>query len=77
MNATNDDDGLRARPLRLWPGVVIVLLEWTARIGLPAVDPDYLIYGVFSGIAGLVALLVWWLLFSQSRRSRSTRRRSA
>ena len=54
--------------LRLWPGVVIVLLQWTARFGLPAIDPDYVIYGIVAGLGGLVALLVWWLFFSRAPR---------
>jgi outer membrane protein assembly factor BamB len=66
MRTTKAYDAARERPLRLWPGVVIVLLQWTAWLGLPAVDPDYTIYGVVAGLGGLVALLVWWLFFSRA-----------
>jgi len=53
-------------PLRLWPGVVIVLLQWAARFGLPILDPDFTAYGVMAGLAGGLALLVWWLFFSRA-----------
>jgi outer membrane protein assembly factor BamB len=66
MRTTTACDAARERPLRLWPGAVIVLLQWTAWLGLPAVDPDYTIYGVLAGLGGLVALLIWWLGFSRA-----------
>ena len=55
-----------ARPLRLWPGVAIVLLQWAGRFGLPAFDQDLAFYGVFAGIGGGLALIAWWLFFSRA-----------
>lgn len=52
--------------LRLWPGLAIVLLQWTGRFGLPLVDQDLAFYGVFAGMGGGVALLIWWLGFSRA-----------
>ena len=54
------------KPLRLWPGVVIVLLQWVARFGLPILNPDLVTYGVMAGIAGAPAILIWWLFFSRA-----------
>ncbi len=54
------------KPLRLWPGVVIVLLQWVARFGLPILSPDLTAYGVMGGLAGGLAFLVWWLFFSRA-----------
>src|ERR1019366_6702152 len=48
--------------LRLWPGVVAVLLQWFIRFGVPAVVPEALGYGV-------LGVLVWWLFFSRAPRS--------
>jgi len=53
-------------PLRLWPGVVIVALQFLARFVVPAVAPQYMIYGVLGGLAGGFAVAVWWLLFSRA-----------
>jgi outer membrane protein assembly factor BamB len=55
------------KPLRLWPGVVIVLLQWLGRFGIPAFFPDFAAYGVLSAFIGALALLVWWLFFSRAR----------
>jgi outer membrane protein assembly factor BamB len=52
--------------LRLWPGVVIVALQWLARFGLPVVMVDGAMYGVIAGFAGFFAIIVWWLFFSRA-----------
>ncbi len=54
------------RPLRLWPGVTIVALQWLLRFGLPLVSADLAPYGLLGGVAGALALLLWWLLFSRA-----------
>jgi hypothetical protein len=52
--------------LRLWPGVAIVVLQWVARFGIPLVVPEFTQYGVMAGLAGGLALIVWWLFFSRA-----------
>lgn len=47
-------------PLRLWPGVLIVALQWLARFLVPVLAPAALPYGVLAGLAGSVAVIVWW-----------------
>ena len=54
------------KPLRLWPGVVIVLLQWVARFGAAILSPDFTAYGVLAGLAGGLALIGWWLFFSRA-----------
>ena len=53
-------------PLRLWPGVAAAVLLVLARHVLPLVVPDTQTIGVLGGLAGAVAILVWWLFFSRA-----------
>ncbi len=65
--AVTEIDGPKLRkPLRLWPGVVIVALQWLLRFGVPAVEPDALELGVYAGFFGGGAIVLWWLLFSRA-----------
>lgn len=52
--------------LRLWPGVVIVAVQWLLRFVVPSVFPGALPVGVLGGLAGGVALIVWWMFFSRA-----------
>lgn len=54
------------KPLRLWPGVAIVVLQLLLRFGLPLVMPDAMIYGVLGGVLAAVAVLLWWAFFSRA-----------
>jgi outer membrane protein assembly factor BamB len=58
----------KRKPLRLWPGVVIVLLQWLLRFGLLKVMPEAVLYGVLGGIIGGIAIIMWWLFFSRAPR---------
>jgi outer membrane protein assembly factor BamB len=58
---------LKFKSLRIWPGIVIVVLQWTFRYVLPEIVPSALMYAVFSGIIGGLAVLIWWMFFSKAR----------
>jgi outer membrane protein assembly factor BamB len=54
------------QPLRLWPGVVAAALLCLVRYALPAVFPKTLLFAVFGGLAGALAIVVWWVFFSRA-----------
>jgi outer membrane protein assembly factor BamB len=54
------------KPLRLWPGVVIVVLQWVVRFAVPALVPDATIIGLLGELVGGVAILLWWLFLSRA-----------
>jgi hypothetical protein len=66
-SAPTEGPSLR-QPLRLWPGVVIVLLQWLGRFVVPVVAPEATLYGVLGGLAAGPAILVWWAFFSRAPR---------
>jgi outer membrane protein assembly factor BamB len=54
------------KPLRVWPGVVIVTLQLLLRFGAPAVDSGALLIGVLAVPAGGLLVILWWLFFSRA-----------
>jgi outer membrane protein assembly factor BamB len=67
MTSAQLDETTRQRPLRLWPGVVIVVLQWLARFVVPIAMPDAMPYGVMGGMIGGLAIILWWVFFSRAR----------
>jgi outer membrane protein assembly factor BamB len=56
------------KPLRLLPGIIIVLVQWLIRLGLPALLPGDMpvMIAVFTGVLGGLAVAVWWIFFSRA-----------
>jgi outer membrane protein assembly factor BamB len=54
------------RELRVWPGVAAMAITWGGRIVVDLFLPQYAIFGLLGGVAGGLAVLVWWLLFSRA-----------
>jgi outer membrane protein assembly factor BamB len=56
------------KPLRLWPGVVAVVLQWLAWLVVPLIMPGTMggIIGAFGGLVGGLLVLVWWAFFSRA-----------
>jgi outer membrane protein assembly factor BamB len=64
MTSAKTDETTLRKPLRLWPGVVAVVLQWLVWFGVPLVVPGAGGLGVMGGVVGGLAVLVWWLFFS-------------
>jgi len=56
------------KSLRLWPGIIIVVLQWLIRFVLPALAPDTIAIGIFGGVLLGLVLFVWWTFFSRAPR---------
>ena len=57
------------KPLRIWPGVVAVVLLLLVRFGLKIVVPGFqgFSWAMMGSFALTFAVLVWWLFFSRAR----------
>ncbi|MBZ0112886.1 MAG: PQQ-binding-like beta-propeller repeat protein [Thermoanaerobaculia bacterium] len=66
---SNRGDSHPSRPLRLWPGVVIVILQWLTRFLVPPLFPDATAIAVMGGLFGGLAVAVWWIFFSRAPRA--------
>src|SRR6185369_5384180 len=57
-------------PLRVWPGIVAVVLQWLARFGIKAVIPGIKGFGrgMMVSFVFTIALIVWWTFFSRASR---------
>jgi outer membrane protein assembly factor BamB len=66
--ATNTGDTTQHKPVRLLPGVIIVTLQWVIRFLIPEIIPgdSALMIGVAGGLAGGLAVGVWWIFFSRA-----------
>ena len=65
INMTPTQNGERQR-LRLWPGIVAVVVQWLGFFVLPVIMPEAILYGMMGGLVCAVAVLVWWAFFSRA-----------
>jgi len=56
------------KPLRLWPGIIALVLQWLGWFLVPIVLPlpQAPFIGLLMGLLGGLAILLWWLLFSRA-----------
>ncbi len=64
------DESNQQKPLRLLPGIIIVVVQWLLWRALPAAVPDdtVMMLGVFGGLLCGLAVVVWWAFFSRAPR---------
>ena len=66
MTTIQADASTPRKPLRLWPGVVLVILQWLAWFVVPIFLPDSRLYGFLVGVSCGLAIVVWWMFFSRA-----------
>jgi outer membrane protein assembly factor BamB len=56
------------KPLRLWLGVALVVIQWILWLILPKFEPSgqTLPFSVFGGLAGGLAIIIWWTFLSRA-----------
>ncbi len=54
--------------VRLWPGVAAVIVQWLLWFVLPVVAPEAIMVSVMDGVAGGLAVVVWWVFLSKHGR---------
>jgi outer membrane protein assembly factor BamB len=52
--------------LRLWPGVIAVVLQWLAWFVVPFLFPRTAAIGLLVGVLCGLAIALWWLFFSRA-----------
>ncbi len=54
------------KPLRLWPAVVIAIVQLLVMFGAPVIAPDAGPIGMLGGVVGALLVALWWLFFSRA-----------
>jgi outer membrane protein assembly factor BamB len=55
------------KPLRLWPGVVLAIVQVVVTFGIRVFAPDAPLEGVLAGPVCALAIVLWWVLLSRAR----------
>src|SRR5215213_7021646 len=66
MTLSQADVPTPRRPLRLWPGVIAVALQWLLFWVLPVLLPHEAGTALLAGAVGGLVVIVWWLFFSRA-----------
>ncbi len=66
MDIAQTEDPAPRKPLRLWPGVVAVVLQGLVWFVVPIVAPEATMLAVLGALGCGLAVVVWWLFFSRA-----------
>ena len=66
MSISQTNNVTPRKPLRLWPGVVAVVLQWLFWVGVPLAMPDGILYAIGGAMVCALAIIIWWLFFSRA-----------
>jgi outer membrane protein assembly factor BamB len=69
MTIAHTSESPSRKRLRLWPGVVAVVVLWVSRVGIKAAVPGFegFAQGMQGAILAALAIIVWWVFFSRAR----------
>ena len=65
MSSALNDQPTPRKPLRVWPGVVLVVVQWIAWLVVPFFLPDYMLKAMLVTASCALAIALWWLIFSR------------
>jgi len=54
------------KPIRVWPGLIAVVLQWLGWFVVPAIFPQAVFVALLAGVIGGLIILLWWLFFSRA-----------
>ena len=65
------DESTLQKPLRLWPGLIAVAVQWLTWFVVPIVMPGAIggYIAAFGALLGGVPIVVWWAFFSRAPRA--------
>ena len=66
MTSAQIGEATPRKPLRVWPGVVLVVVQWIAWLVAPLLLPDYILYAVLAEVICAGAIVLWWLILSRA-----------
>src|SRR4029450_7303334 len=55
------------KPLRVWPGVVLVVVQWIAWLVVPFFFPQFILQAFMITAGCALGVILWWLIFSRAR----------
>ena len=70
MSISQPGEAAPQKLLRVWPGIVAVVLLWLSRFGIKAVIPGIDGFGkaIMTSFVFTLLLIIWWAFFSRARR---------
>jgi outer membrane protein assembly factor BamB len=66
MSISQIEERTPRKPLRVWPGVVLVLVQWIAWLVVPFFLPQYILPAFMVTAACALGIVLWWLIFSRA-----------
>jgi outer membrane protein assembly factor BamB len=67
MTISENSNATSRKPLRLWPGLTLAIVQVAAWFGLPRVlDEEWKILGFFVPVVAGLLIVLWWLFLSRA-----------